>query len=215
MIQERKKTIPSWLVAATAVLLAAAAVYAHYRWDPWGFYWKVSPEETSLRMQVVQTAESYLGCKEEDGSHEKIIDLYNSQDPLPVGYAVQYTDSWCATFVSTISLQCGLTDIIPPECGCERQIGLFQELGTWEETDSTIPQPGDLIYYDWNMEEKGECTGWSDHVGIVVGTKWPFVKVIEGNFSDSVGYHYLKLDDIQIRGFARPDYAGFLQKKTP
>ena len=215
MVQERKKTIPSWLVAATAVLLAAAAVYAHYRWDPWGFYWKVSPEETALRMQVVQTAESYLGCKEEDGSHEKIIDLYNTQDPLPVGYAVQYTDSWCATFVSTVSLQCGLTDIIPPECGCERQIGLFQELGTWEETDSTIPQPGDLIYYDWNMEKVGECTGWADHVGIVVGTKWPFVKVIEGNFSDSVGYHYLKLDDIQIRGFARPDYAGFLQKNTP
>ena len=78
-----------------------------------------------------------------------------------------------------------------------------------------IPLPGDLIYYDWNMEEKGECTGWADHVGIVVGTKWPYLKVIEGNYKDSVDYHYLKLDDIQIRGFGKPDYAGFLQKKTP
>ena len=215
MVTERKKTIPSWFLTAMAVLLAAAAVYAHYRWDPWGFYRKVSPEETALRMTVVQTAESYLGCKEEDGSHEKIIDLYNSLDPLPVGYTVQYTDSWCATFVSAVAVHCGLTEIIPAECGCERQIALFQELSTWEEQDSIIPQPGDLIYYDWNMEEKGECTGWADHVGIVVGTKWPFVKVIEGNLSDSVGYHYLKLDDIQIRGFARPDYAGFLQKNTP
>jgi hypothetical protein len=175
----------------------------------------VSPEEAALRMHVVQTAESYLGCKEEDGSHEKIIDLYNSQDPLPVGYTVQYTDSWCATFVSAVALQSGLTEIIPAECGCERQIGLFQELERWEEQDSAIPLPGDLIYYDWNMEEKGECTGWADHVGIVVGTKWPYLKVIEGNYSDSVGYHYLKLDDIQIRGFAKPDYAGFLQKQTP
>jgi hypothetical protein len=212
MVTERKKTIYTWLLA---IAFAVAAVLAHYYYDPWGFYWKVSPEEAALRMHVVQTAESYLGCKEEDGSHKKIIDLYNSQDPLPVGYTVQYTDSWCATFVSAVALQSGLTEIIPAECGCERQIGLFQELERWEEQDSAIPLPGDLIYYDWNMEEKGECTGWADHVGIVVGTKWPYLKVIEGNYNDSVGYHYLKLNDIQIRGFARPDYAGYLQKKTP
>ena len=208
MVTERKKRIFTWLLV---FLLAVSGVLAHYYWDPWGFYWKVSPEETALRRNVVQTAERFLGCKEADGSHEKIIDLYNSQEVLPVGYVVQYTDSWCATFV----IQCGLTDIIPAECGCERQIALFQELGTWAEQDSTIPLPGDLIYYDWNMEKTGECTGWADHVGIVVGTKWPYLKVIEGNFSDSVGYHYLKLNDIQIRGFAKPDYAGFLQENTP
>jgi hypothetical protein len=215
MITEIKKPISKSLLTVLAVLLAVVAVLAHYRWDPWGFYRKVSPEETALRMYVVQTAESYLGCNEEDGSYEKIIDLYNAQEVLPVGYVVQYTDSWCATFVSTVAIQCGLTEIIPAECGCERQIGLFQELGRWEEQDSAIPLPGDLIYYDWNMEEKGECTGWADHVGIVVGTKWPYLKVIEGNYRDSVDYHYLKLDDIQIRGFSKPDYAGFLQKKTP
>ena len=215
MVTERNKPISKSLLTVLTVLVAVAAILAHYRWDPWGFYWKVSPEETALRMQVVQTAESYLGCNEEDRSHEKIIDLYNSQEVLPVGYVVQYTDSWCATFVSTVALQCGLTEIIPAECGCERQIGLFQKLGTWEETDSIIPLPGDLIYYDWNMEEKGECTGWADHVGIVVGTKWPYLKVIEGNYRDSVDYHYLKLDDIQIRGFVKPDYAGFLHNKTP
>ena len=212
MVTERKKSIFAWMLALT---LAVAAVLAHYYYDPWGFYWKVSPEEAALRMSVVQTAESFLGCKEADGSHEKIIDLYNSQDVLPVGYVVQYTDSWCAAFVSTVAIRCGLTEIIPAECGCERQIGLFQELGTWNEQDSTIPLPGDLIYYDWNMEKPDECTGWADHVGIVVGTKWPYLKVIEGNYNDCVGYHYLKLDDIQIRGFARPDYAGFLQKNTP
>lgn len=212
MVTERKKTICAWLLA---IFLAAAAVLAHYYYDPWGFYWKVSPEEAALRMQVVQTAESYLGYKEADGSHKTIIDLYNSQEVLPVGYTMQYTDSWCAAFVSAVSLRCGLTDIIPTECGCERQIELFKALGTWEERDCAIPLPGDLIYYDWNMEETGECTGWADHVGIVVGTKWPYLKVIEGNFSDCVGYHYLKLNNVQIRGFARPDYNRFLQEKTP
>ena len=208
MVAERKKAIPSWLLTIVAVLLAAAAVYAHYRWDPWGFYWKVSPEETALRMQVVQTAESYLGCKEEDGSHEKIIDLYNTQDPLPVGYTVQYTDSWCATFVSTVALRCGLTKIIPPECGCERQSALFQELGTWEEADSMIPLPGDLIYYDWNMEKPGECTGWADHVGIGVGTSEKYIKVIEGNSKDAVRYRYIRKNNYTIRGYGLPNYSG-------
>jgi hypothetical protein len=212
MVTKRKRRIVAWLLG---LALMICAVLAHYYYDPWGFYWKVSPEEAALRMDVVQTAEGFLGCKEADGSHQRIVDLYNAQEVLPVGYVLQYSDSWCAAFVSTVSLECGLTEILPTECGCERQIGLFQELGVWEEADDTIPLPGDLIYYDWNMEDRGECTGWADHVGIVVGTKWPFVKVIEGNFRDSVGYHYLKLNDVQIRGFARPDYAGYLEKNTP
>lgn len=212
---EREKTIRICLLTTFAILLAAAAVCLHYRFDPWGFYWKVPAEEAALRMRMVETAESYLGCAEADGSHRQIIDLYNSQDPLPIGYQVQYTDSWCAAFVSAVALSCELTEVIPPECGCQRQIELFQDLGRWEEADNAIPQPGDLIYYDWNMEQKGECTGWADHVGIVVGVKWPFLKVIEGNLNDSVGYHYVRLDDLQIRGFAKPDYAGFLQENTP
>lgn len=206
-MEKRKKL----LLNLGTTLLMIAAVAAHYRFDPWGFYWKVPKEEAALRMQLIQTAEQYLGCNEADGSHEMIIDLYNSHAPLAMDYAVQYTDSWCATFVSAVAIECDLTEIIPTECSCERQIGLFQELSCWVEKDSTIPLPGDIIYYDWDMETRGECTGWSDHVGIVVGTKWPFVKVIEGNKDDMVTYRVLLLDDIQIRGFGCPDYASMVQ----
>ena len=163
----------------------------------------------------MKTAEQYLNCNESDGSHQRIIDQYNAHEPLAVGYKVQYTDSWCSVFVSAISIECGFTDFIPTECGCERQIALFQELQTWVEEDSAIPLPGDLIFYDWNMDKRGECVGWADHVGIVAGTKWPFIKVIEGNYRDSVCYRYLILDHMQIRGFAKPDYTGFLNIKTP
>lgn len=211
MVKQRKKTI--W--AVLAVFFWLLAICGHYLLDPWGFYRKVSDEEAALRLSLVAAAESRLGCKEADGSHKPIIDRYNAQETLPMGYTMQYTDSWCAAFVSTAAMDAGLTGIIPTECGCERQIGLFQEIGRWEERDDAIPLPGDLIYYDWNMESRGECTGWADHVGIVVGTKWPFVKVIEGNYQDSVGYHYLNLNHIQIRGFAKPDYAGYLNNQTP
>ena len=212
MKSDKKKNI---ILTAAALIFVLVAIVGHYILDPWGFYWKVPEEEALLRMKLVETAEGYLGCKEADGSHQQIIDRYNAHEPLAFGYVVQYTDSWCSTFVSTASIESGLTEIIPTECGCERHIGLFQELGVWDERDDTIPLPGDLIFYDWNMEEKGECTGWSDHVGIVVGTKWPFIKVIEGNYQDSVSYRILRINDVQIRGFAKPDYASFLNENTP
>ena len=109
-------------------------------------------------MQVVQTtAESYLGCQESDGSHEAIIDLYNAHEPLAQNYTVQYTDSWCAAFVIAVSIRCGLTDIIPTECSCERLIGLFGELGRWQEDDNYTPLPGDIIFYDWDEKRLGDC----------------------------------------------------------
>lgn len=202
-----KKTLP--------VFFLVFFIAAHYLWEPWGFYQRVLPEEAALRTRIVQTAENYLGLTESNSSHRLVIDLYNAHEPLPLGYVMQYEDSWCAAFVSAVAIQCDMTRIIPAECGCERQIALFQELNCWEESDSAIPLPGDLIYYDWNMEQRGECTGWADHVGIVVGTKWPFIKVIEGNYEDCVQYRYLIVNHATIRGFGKPDYAELLQKNTP
>ena len=207
---EKKKRI-LYLLALT---ISVVAVAAHYWLDPWDFYWKQSPEETQLRWQVVKTAEQYLGCNEADNSHCFIIDRYNAHEPLAVDYVVQPNDSWCATFVSAVSIELGLTQIIPTECSCERQIGLFKSLGTWEEDDSRIPLPGDIIYYDWDETNPGDATGWSDHVGIVVGTKWPFIKVIEGNKDDAVSYLVLLINDIHIRGIGKPDYASIV-KNTP
>lgn len=201
---QKKKT---WLLGL-AWGLALAVTILHYCLSPWGYYWKVSPAEQALRDGMVKQAEQYLGINEKDGSHKQIVDLYNTQDVLPVDYTLQYEDSWCAAFVTAAAMQQNLTDIIPPECGCQRQIGLWKEIGRWEERDSIIPLPGDLIYYDW--EEKNpftDCTGWADHVGIVVGTKWPFIKVIEGNKDDSVSYRHILINDVHIRGFGKPDYA--------
>lgn len=211
MVTQEKTKIKSIVCALAALLVIVSAIVWHYRSDPWGYYWKVSEEEARIRSRVVRTAESYLGYNEADGTHSKIIDLYNSHEPLAVDYRVKYTDSWCSTFVSAISIQCSMTDIIPTECGCERQIALFQEIGSWEEDDDIIPLPGDIIFYDWDQVTAGDCTGWSDHVGIVVGTKWPFIKVIEGNKDDSVSYRILMIGDNQIRGYGKPDYASLLK----
>lgn len=195
------------IAGAAVLMLFLCAVLIHYRWGSWGFYRAVPEAEASLRRQVVSQAESWLGANEADGSHQAIIDLYNTIEPLPVGYIVQYSDSWCATFVSVVSLQAGITEILPVECSCGRQIDLLNSLGCWEENDDAIPQPGDLIYYDWDQQDQGESLGWADHVGIVVGCKWPFIKVIEGNKDDSVTYRYLILGHKSIRGYGLPKYS--------
>lgn len=204
MDYEKKERIVSRL----ALLLFLISIGLHYLLSPWGFYYPV-PESEELRRQIlVQTAEGWLGVNEADGSHRGILDIYNAQESLPLGYVVQDTDSWCAAFVSTAAIQAGLTEVIPVECGCQRQIGLFEEMGRWEEWDNAVPQPGDIIYYDWDQKSPGEASGWSDHVGIVVGVKWPFINVIEGNKDDSVSYRILPMGHKSIRGYGKPDYAG-------
>ena len=192
-----------WVLFGFVIVLGAIA--AHYILEPWGFYWKVSEKEAVLRKRYVAQAETWLGHNEADGSHQQIIDIYNRQDVLPQGYALQSGDSWCAAFVSAAALEAELE--IPMECSCQRQISLWQEAGRWVEDDTAIPLPGDLIYYNWDQKRPGENSGWSDHVGIVVGTKWPFVKTIEGNYDDQVKYRILPLWDIRIRGYGRPDFS--------
>lgn len=170
-----------------------------------GFAREVSDSEQTLRLQIVQTAEKWLGCQESDNTHEPIIDIYNAHEPLAMDYIVQYTDQWCATFGSAVAIECGLTDIIPTECGCQRQIGLFDELGCWQEDDAYVPLPGDYIFYAMGNKD-AENTAWSDHVGIVVGTWNDYIKVIEGNYLESVRYRILKVDHVTIRGYGVPDY---------
>lgn len=171
-----------------------------------------------LRNRVVTAAQGWLGRKESDGSHRAIIDLYNSHKPLARGYPVKYTDPWCAAFVSAAAIQAGLTAIIPTECGCEEYIKRFQALGAWVEEDGYIPSPGDYIFYDWQDDGKGDCTGRADHVGIVISCDGKTVRVIEGNLNNAVGCRTLPVNGQYIRGYGVPDYASLADepgKKEP
>lgn len=170
--------------------------------------------ESEIRKKVVDTAEKYLGCKESDGSHKKIIDVYNNHKPLARSYKVKYTDAWCATYVSAVGILCGLTDIMPTECGCGNMIELYQKIGRWKESDAYTPQPGDIIMYDWDDSGKGDNAGYPEHVGIVVSVSGDTMKIIEGNINDSCGYRTMKVNGKFIRGYCLPNYASKATKKT-
>ena len=205
MKTKRKNLILPAVIAA--LVLISAGIFAFLHVADWGFSRDISFSEQLRRLHTVHTAEKWLGSREGLANHERIVQIYNSHEPLAQGYEVTVDDSWCAAFGSAVAIECNLTDIIPTECGCERQIGLWKEIGRWEENDNYMPLPGDYIYYAWNERQIfGDCTGWAEHVGIVVGTAGPFIKVIEGNKDDMVDYRIILRGDYRIRGYGLPDY---------
>lgn len=165
-----------------------------------------APAISSQRDSVVAQARAWLGKNEADGSHREIIDTYNSKTPRARGYKVSYTDAWCATFVSAVAIKCGLTNIIPTECGCGQMVVLFITLKEWVEDDAYVPKPGDIIFYDWQDSDSGDNTGWPDHVGIMEAVSGSTITVIEGNKNNAVGRRTLQVGGKYIRGYGVPKY---------
>ena len=158
------------------------------------------------REKVVSILESWLGLKESDGSHKKIIDSYNAIKPLPAGYKMKYTDAWCAATASAAFHEAGLDSIFPSECSCSRMIEKAVKMGIWEESDSFVPSPGDLVLYDWQDSGAGDNKGNPDHVGITRKVSGGYIYVIEGNYSNAVKERKLKINGQFIRGFIRPKF---------
>jgi hypothetical protein len=164
--------------------------------------------------QLIKVASDWIGYNEKDGSHKKIIDLYNAHKPLARGYKVKYTDEWCATFVSACAIKAGMTDIIPTECSCQKMIELFKDKGSWNENENCVPSAGDIIFYDWQDKEYGDNLGWADHVGIVESCDGKNIVVIEGNYNETVKRRIIKVDGKYIRGFGVPKYSKEPVKST-
>ena len=163
--------------------------------------------------KIIKLAQSCVGIKEGSGSHKNIVDVYNSYRPLARGYKMKYTDAWCCCFVSYLSIKCGFTSIIPTEVGCEPYINLFKKKGVWIENENRTPNPGDIIFYDWEDNGKGDNTGRANHVGIVEKVSKGVISVIEGNVNNAVGRRSIKVNGKYIRGYATPKYDNEVVKK--
>ena len=175
--------------------------------------------EQQLRQKVVDTFTSYLGAKKGSAKHKELIDIYNSYLPHPEGYKVTYQDNWCAASASAIGIKLSLTDIIPVECSCSRQIALWKKLGRWIEDESTTPKKGDFVYYVWSDGKDYAKTDNQDapnHVGIVVSVEGNVFRVIEGNKGTEsiVDYRDMAVNGRYLRGFASPDYAKKAKSQT-
>ena len=109
-------------------------------------------------------------------------------------------------YVSAVSVKLGYTDIIPTECGCEKHIERFKKIGCWVEADDYVPSVGDVIFYDWEDDGKGDNTGRANHVGYVQKIANKTMTIIEGNYKNSVTTRTMKVNAKYIRGYGVPKY---------
>lgn len=168
--------------------------------------------EAELRESFVSVMRGWLGYSEANGRYKAIIDLYNTQRPLPRSYAVQYDDEWCATTVTAAGIKAGLQDIIYGECSCSRMIELYQRAGRWMEDDAYRPDIGDIIMYHWDDTVWGDDTGAPNHVGVVSYINGNTLTVIEGNKGQAVSTRTISVNGRYIRGYCLPDFASMADK---
>lgn len=168
---------------------------------------------TTLR-EFMSTFESLVGINEKNGTHKRIIDVYNNHKPLPRGYKVKYTDSWCSTGLSAIAILTNSVDIIGKECGVEQHVKIFKSKGIWNEDGTITPERGDIIVFNWDKKTQPNV-GWSDHIGVVEKVSGGKITTIECNISDSIGRRTIAVGDGRIRGYARPKYNPVAPKTPP
>ncbi len=162
---------------------------------------------SELRSKPAEWLAQYIGLTEGDTQHKEILSIFNSSYS---GYTMTTSDAWCAAAASAAFVATDLTDIFPcVECSCNRMVTLAQSAGIWAEDDSYTPNVGDVILYDWQdtTGSTADNTGTPDHVGIVSSVSGSTITVIEGNYSDTVGYHTVTVNGSYIRGYITPNYA--------
>lgn len=166
---------------------------------------KGADQMTVTASAVIQEAKKWLGSTKWGANHKKIIDGYNAVRPLPRGYAVQYGDDWCDTFISFVAVKAGAKDLIGRECGVERHKDIFKSKGIW--LGLVRPRVGDVIIFNWS----GNRGGWGNHIGYVASVAGDRITTIEGNTTvngqSTVAYRSYSWNSVYIQGYARPRYA--------
>ena len=159
----------------------AYRIYAYKNGSIYAYSSTVRATATEPRAKYVSTALKYLGAAEGSALHKEIIDLYNTQNPVPAGYKMTYTAPWCAAFTTAMAIKANVIRMIPGECSCTRQIALWKQLGYYVAGRSYTPSVGDLVYYSWTKNSNSP-----DHVGIVSKVSGSTLYVVEGNKSNAV-----------------------------
>lgn len=158
---------------------------------------------------VLAVAESQLGYQESSRNF-----AINEDGKLKgyTRYGAWYGDpygDWCAMFAS-FCLHYAEVEDFPLEANCQRWIealrgekyDLYREAHPEEPEEPYLPNPGDLIFFDWESGEE------ADHVGFVAefipasdGVPAQ-IKTLEGNAGDRVRYETYEVSDSRILGYA-------------
>lgn len=112
-------------------------------------------------------------------------------------YKIQPNDNWCAMFVSVIAHKCNVQNF-PYEVSVYYMTQLAKKAGSFTTNFKEV-KAGDLIIYDWKNN------GTLDHVGIITEITPNLIKVIEGNYKNTVGLRSVKYPNSEVYGFIKVD----------
>lgn len=131
---------------------------------------------------IIKTAMAQLGNK--------------GGEPFWSWFGFKSREEWCACFVSWCEDQCGFIaeEKAPKFALVSDGADWFVLHDQWRLMGDT-PQPGDLIFFDWDQD------GGRDHVGIVTGVVGDKVFTVEGNSSDLCRQKRYSVDDPVIYGY--------------
>ena len=117
-------------------------------------------------------------------------------EPFWSWFGFESHEDWCACFVSWCEEQCGFISagIAPKFALVSDGADWFVLHDQWRLMGDT-PEPGDLIFFDWDQD------GGRDHVGIVTGVVGDKVFTVEGNSSDRCRQKRYFIDDPVIYGY--------------
>ncbi len=123
------------------------------------------------------------------------------------GRELNYSEEWCADFVGDCAIITGQSDAVPLYGGVEGLYTRLIDAGAVTVTDT--PKPGDLVFINWNSEER------KGHIEIVYDfdAETGTVFTVGGNTGDfdsyyerRVGTHEISIDSDVIKEILRPDY---------
>lgn len=111
-------------------------------------------------------------------------------------YGFKERVEWCACFVSWVENENGYIDEgkAPLFCAVQDGADWFQARDQWLDGKKT-PQPGDVIFFDW------DGNGGANHVGIVSNVVDDVVIAIEGNSADTCRHKRYKVGNKCILGY--------------
>lgn len=160
--------------------------------------------------RLVAVAETQLGYtesernfiyKEENGEKQKMgYTRYGAW----YGPGFDY-ESWCAMFISFCLHYAEVPEeLMPRDSGVITWMHTLQRSGLYRERGEYMAKPGDLIFFDWDLDGRG------DHVGIVHSTFWQdgveMVRTIEGNHTRTVEYFTYPRYSYEIMGYGCTPY---------
>lgn len=145
---------------------------------------------------VLAIARSQIGYRESTKNYQVLEDGETIHGYTRYGqwYGIPY-GNWCAMFVSFCLHYADVEDM-PLDSVCANWITALSEVGLYRPADEYVPQPGDLVFFDWDAD------GLSNHVGLVAELEDHQITTIEGNYSDRVKENTYDLDDQKILGYA-------------